>query len=1165
MLLCAKADNNSESNQMKLNKKLLLLTVIFLACSVAAWFWIPVDPEAGMQFKAVIAVVCFVIALVSFISALWFRNPEDKKQQHDQALLFKQDIRIIADLFKAALKQLRGVRSRKLKNLYELPWYVLLGGEKAAKSSFLRQNNFEAVSQRASDEDESNHYLRFWSNDDAVVIEIGHRLFDSEGVDNGLWQALSKQLLKYRPRQAINGVISVIGCDQFLQCDKKGRQLISTNLQEAVLALGEHTGLSVPVYNVFTKSDAIADFVNFFESFSGQDIENPFGLTFPIDENKHFNPEQLQQSSMALLKNLSQQQFQLLHETDKNKASSVIALPYQLRLFFARTNDFLAHLGRENRMRQAVWLRGVYLLTTGKKGDNYDLLSHVIADNASFNVGVGQPQASGRQSLFASRIFSHVILPEAGIIGVNRGRHFRYLITRIGYVLALAGLITVFGLQLRDNWNLDEAFRSKATTELSLYQSDIRRLREGRSDLGVLIPVLNELRTVDQLGHEPLPWYHRVSIKQPQTAQQIRLVYQQQLQQFLLPQIADLLSSELYVYVKLGNPSKVFEVLRYYQMLFEPQRLDLDEMISYLVDTLNDQGELSADSINQLSFLLADLFHSNYANVLKENDDLIAVAVQHLEGLSPERLIYARIKVMPEYRNLVDVRRQLGEKFSSMFAFKSDFHGYLLPEIYTRQGHADIDLSLKSPLLKKLLSEFKSIQGDMSGASTAELAEVSKKIQRLYYADYVFQWKELLKNIEIKTFSSLSDLAYAVKISRDPVASPIIDVLDAVVLNTTLAADKAPDTSVSAKVTQQLGLDKTAQALEKTAHLNAIAADKLIRLQPAFVVNEAFNSYASFLKTEDKSAPIDALITELDTLNNYFDSALASSEPSKAWYTYAKAHANGSQDALVTFRRLSSSTPKQVSTWIKTLEQQSWKRVLNGGISYLNNQWQQQVYTFYRQAIEGRFPFEFQGRGEVALDDFSSMFKPQGLIDQFIKQELKPFVYWDNGALKLHDIEGLKLPVSTETLNKIRQAKGIKELFFGPVGQELALQLRVKASSMSTTSTQFDIREAERLFSYRHGPRLWQDIVWPSTGEDGYLSASFYKGENRIANKDYSGQWALIRIMFDGKSSATGDRRVRNLVYKLEGQDVILQYALKNSNSALEKGLLTSFYLPEFL
>lgn len=1150
-------------NKMKLNKKLLLLAIIFVACLVVAWLWIPAEPQALLK---PVVMGCFLVAAISALFfAYWHPYSKNKGVEHEQVILFKQDVKIIQELFKVAVKQLRGARGHKLKSLYDLPWYVLVGGEKGAKSSLLQQNNFEPLSHRSNDENDTNHYICFWSNDNGVVIEIGHRLFDNEGVDDGLWHELGKQLLKYRPRQAINGVISVIGCDQFLQCDKKSRQILSSNLQEAILELGDNVGLSLPVYSVFTKADAIADFVDFFACYSDLDLENPFGITFPIDDEHHFAVEQLEKSGLDLLKNLAQQQFQLLHDARKNAACSVIALPYQLRIFFERANELLANIGRENRVRKAVWLRGMYLLTTGQKGESYDLLTQVVAEKTAFNAAAIQPQANGRQNLFSSRIFSHVILPEAEIVGVNENRHYAYIVARSVFVLGLLGLISIFGLQLRDNWNQDEAFRSEATTELSLYRNDINRLSEGNYGLAELIPVLNELRVVAQEGHKSLPWYQKVSIKQVDTAEQIRHVYQQQLQLFLLPQIADLLSSELYVYVNLGNPSKVFELLRYYQMLFAPERLDKEEMSNYLLDTLNDQGELSADSINHLSFLLADLFNSDYGDVLTANEELISVAAQHLEGLSPERLIYARVKAMPEYRNRVDIRRQLGDKFSSMFRFKSGFHGYLLPELYTRQGHANIDLSVKSVLLRKQLKEFKSIQGDMSGASVAELTELSKKIQRLYYSDYVYQWKELLNNIEIKDYMSMADLAYALKIAREPATSPLIDVLDAVVMNTSLASENNSGSKANARAAKQLGLKKAAKVLKKVDRINRIGGDKLVRLQPSYVVNEAFSRYAAFLATQGKTTPVDELIAELDNLNSYFDGALTSSDPSKAFYAAAKAHAAGSQDALVTFQRLSSRAPGQIATWIKALNEKAWKNVINAGVGYLNKQWQEQVYSFYRQAIEGRFPFALQGRGEVAIDDFANMFKPQGIIDRFISEELQPFAYWDNGTLKLSEVEGEKLPVRIETLNKIKQAKNIRELFFGPTGQELALQIRVKASSMSTSCTRFDIREAERLFSYRHGPRLWQDITWPSTGEDGFLSANFYKGENRIASKSYSGQWALFRIMFDGKSSATGDRRVRNLEYKLDEQDVVLQYALKDSHSPLKKSLLTSFYLPSAL
>ncbi|WP_241148913.1 type VI secretion IcmF C-terminal domain-containing protein [Photobacterium sanguinicancri] len=235
--------------------------------------------------------------------------------------------------------------------------------------------------------------------------------------------------------------------------------------------------------------------------------------------------------------------------------------------------------------------------------------------------------------------------------------------------------------------------------------------------------------------------------------------------------------------------------------------------------------------------------------------------------------------------------------------------------------------------------------------------------------------------------------------------------------------------------------------------------------------------------------------------------------------------------------------------------------MIEGGVGYLNQQWQGQVYHFYREAVEGRFPFALQGRGEVAIDDFATMFKPQGRLDTFITKQLQPFVYWDNNTLKLAEVDGRKLPIQQATLNQLNQAKKISTIFFGPTGQQLAVKLKFRASSMSTSSTQFNVRENENIFTYRHGPRLWSKVIWPSIGANDYMSANFYSGENRIATKSYTGQWALFRLLFDGSSSATADRRIRKLHYGLEDQSIVFEYALDSSNSVLNKRLLNNFHL----
>ncbi|ELA9196631.1 type VI secretion system membrane subunit TssM [Vibrio parahaemolyticus] len=1149
-------------------KKILVLigiVALFTACS-ALWIGLPAEQPQWPKWLA----LGITLLLIGASLFWWWKHTSKASRDnelYEQQVLLKQDTCVIEQLFRLATKKVHGNGRNKLDSIYSLPWYLLLGGEKDAKSAMLLQNGFEPVTERHLEDSDTEQYLRIWSNDHAVVIEAGHRIFDSEGVDEALWQVLGQQLLKYRPLQGLNGVVTMIGCDRLLKGDRKERQKLASIYQEAALSMSALLNIDLPVYSVFSKADAIADFIEFFAGFSGCDVENPFGVTFNCDADRRFDKYQFELQSKALLKTLAEQQFELLRNISSEKSGSVIALPYQLRIFFELINELLTDIGRENRVREAVWMRGAYLLSSGQKGVEHDLLTQVVAERAEFNSSSTREQLPGRRSYFTSRLFSHVILPEKTITGVNELRHAGYLAVRSLAVVAVVGILSAAGLVLKDNWNQDEQWRADVMTQMRLYGSDIQRLEKSYS-MPDMIAVLNELRTMADQGIQPKAWYQQVSIKQSDTAARIYSTYQEQLNLILLPKLEELISSELYVYVNLGNPSKIFEILRYYQMLFDRQQLDIAGMQAYLLDNLKGQGNLSSDDINMLSLLISDLFKSNYDQRLVPNYELIAVATNNLEGLSPERLIYARIKSLPEYRIQVDVRGQLGEKFDSMFTFSEDFHGYLIPEIFTKQGYSQIDLSAKSELLRKQLSEFKAIQGEMSGASIAEMTDLSKQIQRLYFADYIYYWKDLINNIYIRQFNSPVELAYALRSAREPATSPVLDVLGAVVVNTTLAFEEQLDTKDNQRTASQLGLKKVAKGVRTAEKLNRAVGEKLLRLQPSFVVNEAFLSFADYVNGSGKAGdtvPLDGLIQQFDALNTYYDAALSSSNPGKAFHGYALAHAKGSQDAIVEFQRLGAKAPGPVAQWTKHISAQTWRQVVTSSVSYLDKQWDEQVYQFYVAAIEGRFPFALKGRGEVNLDDFAQFFKPQGRVDQFVDQLLKPFVYWDNGVLKLHEVDGVTIPISQSSRQQLQRARRLSKTFFGPTGQELALKLGLKASSMSTDVTEFQLREAESVFSYKHGPRVWREVDWPTTGVDGYLSANFYKGDHRVATQAYTGQWALFRALFEGDSSATASRLVRKLNYKVSDNNIVLDYTLRDSNQTLDKSLFTHFSLPKQL
>lgn len=1143
-------------------KILVILWIVLLAIITAGvWFLLPRDNLLWLKFTLL------ALSVTSLLLGIFWWLKSRRVMRSAQQILLKQDIHCIQQLFKLAMHKIPGHRQNKLTSLYALPWYLVIGGGGEGKSSLLQQNGMELLLTRALNESDTEHYLRFWINDTTVVIEAGRRLFNDEGVDEDLWKVLSQQLLKYRPRQGLNGVVAVLGCDRLLKSNSKERRTMAGIYQEAVLALSGVLQLTLPLYVTFSRADTLADFTPFFASFSDSEIASPFGITFPNEATHRFDKHNFETQTDQLLKSLVNNQFELLNNSGDVKAASVIRLPYQLKIFLERVSEFFAEIGRENRVRKSVWIRGAYLFSGGQKGTQYDLLAQSVAEQSEFNLPRVAEQSASRRNYFNSRLFSHVFIPEKAGAGINEWRNITYLVWCSTVLLIATALVAFAGFTLKENWRQELSWRTNVITQLGYYSSNVQDLKQHDS-LTNIVAVLSELRTIAAQGIAPKEWYQQVSVQQKDTARLINRNYHEQLNQILFPKLVTLITNELKTYNMVRDSNSIFESLRYYQMLFDRRKLDLSGMQYHLQSIVNSQKLVSSDDLDDFALLVNDLFTSHYGNDAKPDATLTATAASNLESLSPDKLIYGRIKEFPQYRNQIDIRHQLGDRFDTLFELNTDFHGYIIPELYTKQGYGQLDLTAKSALLRQQLKSFKVIRGDMSEVSVPELTELSRRIQKLYFEDYIYFWKNIIDNIHIRQAGSPEQLSLMLKSARDPANSPILGVLEAVVANTTLAVENSPNTSKNKAIASQLGLAKVTKGLRTADNLNRLVGEDVLRLQPSFVVNDAFSSFSDYLNgsgNQTKKPPFIDLINQFDNLSSFFDAALLSADPGKMFNRYALEHAQGGEDAIVTFQQAAGQAPNPLALWVTNLSRQAWQQVINGSVGYLNNQWDERVYQFYAAAIKGRFPFAPQGRGEVALSDFTQFFKPQGRIDQFIDQLLKPFVQWDNGVLTLNEIDGMTLPISQEMINQLNNAHLLSQIFFGASGQELALKVAIRAETMSTTLTEFKISESEQLFSYRQGPRFWKELSWPVGGVDNYLNASFYKDQNQVAERNYTGQWALFRMIFDGNSTATSSRLARNLNYQINDNHIMLVYTIKDSPYTLDKRTFESLILPEAL
>ena len=127
----------------------------------------------------------------------------------------------------------------------------------------------------------------WWFTDQAVLIDTAGRYTtqDSDArVDGAGWLGFLRLLKQHRRRQPLNGVVVAIGLSDLAALDDDARHAHARTIRRRVRELHDQLGVRVPIYAVFTKTDLIAGFVEFFDNLGKEEREQVWGMTFPLDE-----------------------------------------------------------------------------------------------------------------------------------------------------------------------------------------------------------------------------------------------------------------------------------------------------------------------------------------------------------------------------------------------------------------------------------------------------------------------------------------------------------------------------------------------------------------------------------------------------------------------------------------------------------------------------------------------------------------------------------------------------------------------------------------------------------------------------------------------------------------------------------------------------------------
>ena len=102
--------------------------------------------------------------------------------------------------------------------------------------------------------------------------------------DKQSWLAFLDLLKKNRPRQPINGVMVAISLEDLMTLSPAEIKAHADAIRARLLELHERLKVDFPVYAVFTKSDLIAGFMEYFANLSDQGRRQVWGATFQTDD-----------------------------------------------------------------------------------------------------------------------------------------------------------------------------------------------------------------------------------------------------------------------------------------------------------------------------------------------------------------------------------------------------------------------------------------------------------------------------------------------------------------------------------------------------------------------------------------------------------------------------------------------------------------------------------------------------------------------------------------------------------------------------------------------------------------------------------------------------------------------------------------------------------------
>lgn len=1074
------------------------------------------------------------------------------RQRMDEALVLLKKARLGGD---------------ERRNLYELPWYVIIGPPGSGKTTALVNSglHFPLAAQLGEGAIRGVGGTRncdWWFTDQAVLLDTAGRYTTQDShaqVDKAAWLGFLDLLKTQRSRRPIDGAFIAISLSDLLLGSDAERAAHAAAIRTRIQELYSQLGVRFPIYLMLTKLDLVPGFMEYFDNLSKDERAQVWGMTFALDDGQQGDgPLAGFDQEFGLLEQRLNQRLveRLQQERDPARRDLIYGFVQQFAALRGNLKTFLDGVFKPNAFEARALLRGVYFTSGTQEGSPIDRLIGSMAQSMGLDRAHLARQTGTGRSYFIEKLFSAVAFAERGLVGSNpKVEQRRKWITRGALALSVA-LVLVVGTLWTLSYRANQQYIAEVDSRLEPLGRSVQELSPAQREVIEVLPLLNAVR---RLADDPPAWAEGLGLYQGDMLEtESTSVYRKLLIAIFAPRLVTRIEEQLYA----GGPSDyLYEGLKAYLMLADGEHYDADFLKAWI--SLDWERHLPRDLAPEqrqaLEQHLAALFDKRPPNA-RLDQRLIDDTRRQLQQLPVAQRVYDRVKRQKLPAGVGDFRISDAAGRDAALVFQRKSGKPLtdpLPGIFTVEGYRKAFLAASVAHSETLAEERWVLGRELSEASDAK--RLADDVRQLYYQDYIRHWDALLADLDFVPITSVGQAADVLRVLSGP-TSPMKKLLQAVAKETDLQQPTTLD-KAQAKV-EQAGVDQLRQRLGGLLGDTPIPGTE----QGAREVDPVTAHFAELAESveggEGQPSSIDGLLADLNALYVQVSAMVGASGEALLGEAKNQAQAASQRVSLGAARQ-----PKLVQNLVGSVVGSTNAIVMGGVRNQLNAAWTSEVVNVYRQSLSGRYPLTAGSPRDATLEDFGQFFGVGGVMDNYFRKYLQPYVNTSTSPWSWQPGAAQKLGINAGVLNTFQRAATIRDAFFrNSSGLTPGVRFELKPVAMDASITQFMLDLDGQQVSYDHGPSRPVSLQWPNPNSIGVvrLSISPPSASGR-SGLTLEGPWAWFRLLDQSDLIAGTSPERFSLRLRVEGASVSYELRASSAFNPFRSRVVSGFSLPERL